>query len=1116
MDRGLAAVHLDPVGWSGGQFRLRCTGTADAPVTIETSTNLLTWRTLLATNLTGGAIEWSDPESPTSRWRFYRASGSGAPGLQFLAPRDGDIVATARPAIELEFTGGTPDAGNLRLRANGEVLPAQFSVASNRIACLPQADLPEGFVRLSATYLGAVGDPAPHARVKLTVLTSTRNLPPQAAADVANTTAGTPRTIAVLQNDRDPNGDALHVTSAGSAAHGQVSFNPNSVRYVPAPGYVGRDEFAYYVADSQGLTSTGRVYMTVTRAPAVTAYVGSTGVGLAGPGSTFTNLSDALASVCGQLAAGEHGRIVLRSDRPLSVETLSIDCDVEIEAEDGFHPRLEGSAITVNSRLPLLLAGIEFAAGAVQFNVAGDLTLLRSRLAGPTRIQVTAAAAGLMSRSGSPANPPVPPAIPHKVSVAEAVGPALEMIGDHGPRSAIDLRGLDFGQFKLNSGLGQWTQVEFTDSTVGDAQLWARLAAAAEVAAEDNLDFGRLLFDGTLEGDATARLRGVLAGDLELRTRGGSTLTAHADYVRTDRATFNYNSRSGVHEGLNNVHGSLAFRSAGGGVAASTDLRVNENHLRVSGLLDLNFGDNANLYLGLDAGTLQATQVRAGGRFQAQVLNTDLYGRFDFLATGPVAEARLTDARFRSELGFRLSQSTRGGLYFDAGSIDGPAYVQGPANAFPDVHADRVVLNGGTFLAYAIDGPPLLSARSPRLQGAGGNAIRIRNSQFFNTPANSDPIAIHGGRVPVFIENNTIQGGTIGITVSEVVAPVTIRSNILAGCGIAVDGDEEGAGRSGILSQPYLIERNTISGNNLMLGIAVQDLNNVTVRGNRVDAQRALMVSSGRAIAEANTLGNTNVGSMLLLVSSARNGPGVINAINNTFNAGLFSQIAVVLPGGALRFANHTLNGGYITVSGEAEPAFVRFENNNLFMANLAVQGNAHTWLTHNTFTGGFVAITPTGPDSSSLIENTDFIGAAFQLVQSGSATFRQNTFTMGNIGVGGPTAGLLTFYGNTCTSTEVGTGQNGYGRISGNTFVFSSVRDENPTGGLIENPNLNAGLDPETDITTDIDFNGNGCPDYPPGRDERDDQGNCDGPALPVPGAPGVPPPPPWPDFGP
>ena len=72
---------------------------------------------------------------------------------------------------------------------------------------------------------------------------------------------------------------------------------------------------------------------------------------------------------------------------------------------------------------------------------------------------------------------------------------------------------------------------------------------------------------------------------------------------------------------------------------------------------------------------------------------------------------------------------------------------------------------------------------------------------------------------------------------------------------------------------------------------------------------------------------------------------------------------------------------------------------------------------------------------------------------------------------------------------------------LTGNTFSGAEVEDANPSGGLLNDPvEDNDGLSPY-DVESLIDWDGNGCADYPPDRNEKDDDGNCGMDGVPPPG---------------
>jgi len=77
--------------------------------------------------------------------------------------------------------------------------------------------------------------------------------------------AGTqPIDIAVLANDRDPDGDPLTVTAVTAPASGTVTINADgTLHYTPAPGYTGTVTFTYTVSDGHGGNSTATVTVMV-------------------------------------------------------------------------------------------------------------------------------------------------------------------------------------------------------------------------------------------------------------------------------------------------------------------------------------------------------------------------------------------------------------------------------------------------------------------------------------------------------------------------------------------------------------------------------------------------------------------------------------------------------------------------------------------------------------------------------------------------------------------------------------------------------------------------------------------------------------------------------------
>jgi VCBS repeat-containing protein len=89
---------------------------------------------------------------------------------------------------------------------------------------------------------------------------------PVAFNDLASTAIGVPVSIAVLANDRDPEGDVLTLSGASVAnpSQGSVSVNADgTLQFMPAAGFSGIATINYVVADSSGASSTGSATVNV-------------------------------------------------------------------------------------------------------------------------------------------------------------------------------------------------------------------------------------------------------------------------------------------------------------------------------------------------------------------------------------------------------------------------------------------------------------------------------------------------------------------------------------------------------------------------------------------------------------------------------------------------------------------------------------------------------------------------------------------------------------------------------------------------------------------------------------------------------------------------------------
>ncbi|MBI9115896.1 Ig-like domain-containing protein [Sanguibacter suaedae] len=147
---------------------------------------------------------------------------------------------------------------------------------------------------------------------------------PVAVDDARSTPGDTPVSVAVLDNDSDPEGDPLTVTATSVPSHGAAAAQlDGTVVYTPDPGWAGDDTFTYTVSDAGGLQATATVTVTtanaqpVARPDAVSTAAGTPATDV----DVLSNDSDAnvTAGVPGQAlavsgATADHGAAVTVGD----------------------------------------------------------------------------------------------------------------------------------------------------------------------------------------------------------------------------------------------------------------------------------------------------------------------------------------------------------------------------------------------------------------------------------------------------------------------------------------------------------------------------------------------------------------------------------------------------------------------------------------------------------------------------------------------------------------------------------------------------------------------------------------------------------------------------------
>ena len=102
------------------------------------------------------------------------------------------------------------------------------------------------------------------ASVNLTI--QSINDSPVANNDRATLQQDTQIVISVLNNDSDPEGDAISLNAVSQPTHGSVSIQDDvNINYIPNQGFFGSDAFTYTIIDKWQANATGTVHITVIR-----------------------------------------------------------------------------------------------------------------------------------------------------------------------------------------------------------------------------------------------------------------------------------------------------------------------------------------------------------------------------------------------------------------------------------------------------------------------------------------------------------------------------------------------------------------------------------------------------------------------------------------------------------------------------------------------------------------------------------------------------------------------------------------------------------------------------------------------------------------------------------
>ena len=172
----------------------------------------------------------------------------------------GTVASGAQLVVNVRANDSDPDGDPLRIAGASDPPHGQV-FCSTSCTYVPDAGYvgPDAFEYTVSDDRGGTDT----ATVSITV-TPPANRSPQPVSDSLTTTAGVPKSLNVLANDTDPNGDALTVTSATDPFGGSTSCTAAGIcTFTPDPGFAGTTGFQYVASDGRGGTATGFVSVTV-------------------------------------------------------------------------------------------------------------------------------------------------------------------------------------------------------------------------------------------------------------------------------------------------------------------------------------------------------------------------------------------------------------------------------------------------------------------------------------------------------------------------------------------------------------------------------------------------------------------------------------------------------------------------------------------------------------------------------------------------------------------------------------------------------------------------------------------------------------------------------------
>lgn len=1099
--------RLENIAPGANAFTLDVNGVAGRRYLLQSTTDFGQWTVGEPVSAAADRFQLAIPIEPVGAKFFrLRVDNSGPDTIGPAWPTDGTLLGMTRDftSAELSWPAASDESGvaGYRVRMGTNTLAVLGPAARSHVV----QGLAEGKSYIFRVEAVDTAGNVSAESARMTALVEMANAAPVPLPDYGVADTGGEISFDPLDNDRDANGDPLHIESFSQPAHGQVVRVGERLVYTPDPGFSGRDGFSYTVTD-------GRSAPAKPGGLAPAAAGGSTRVGVlvaaltawvveepAGP-DEFRELSAAIDWLNDRLSPEQAGRVKIKRRGALPVGLLQMRRHIHLDSDDERTPiALSGGAVTVNAPNSMSMSRMTFACDSLVINAGGYFDLVGNNFGAPvTTINLGVDPAP--NRPGLLSPRDVAPAAEATVQSTTYKDLNLNFNMDGcGGNGEMDLA--------LNRGLTLTANGKFNCSAKGTFSFERvnTFRLNAEFGADASGEFNAV--DAYTEMDGEMRTTGkndlnlksgyFAKGNLHLFGAGEATFWVKGH--RSDDWNLDLGARRATYNGSHNLFAGASFK-ADGDAGALAEIQGTEEGTQVR--LGSNFLSTENargFWEFRETEMLRTFQATLGGEMTLRCGFVEFHDIATVNATGGRTQKRfeLRDTNLRNQLDVRAFGESLVSVELQSGSLTGQGRVFSDGMAFATLRSDGLVLKkaaavGGAVGGAVESGVSYLANKltGGRMGGSGvtaaatGPTVSITGMRmeglFPFSLTNSPLIYVSGADGAVEIANNILdQAGLITVVECEG-GPVRIHDNRVVGHGITIDGDIEGTGRTGKRLGVYELADNdiTILGADLGFpfpnpvpglsgapGVAIQDIADITLSRNRIHStsyfDRGIVVSSAKATLVQNTV---EMGSL--------------------FN--FFGSALEVLAG----------PGGPAVVVGQS----------NVFRGNLALGPNGHGQFTGDQFLG-------------SAISARDGCVAYFEgvTVVSNMVTFAQNSMVrmvrgqlLDLLSLSVSQDSYLELLGVQLRNTGLVVGpQNGVALLSGNTFSHCRVEDYNPDGGIVSDPvRGNSGLDPDEDINSVADWDGNGCADYPAYCNEKTD-GECGCEGFPPPAPQSMPPLPP------